>query len=160
MKISKIANWICIALMGVLLLLQTVVPFWAPGVNPDTMTEMSVSIQEYLWFIPSDKVMAEFITPCFVVEKGEYLINHVVFMPVVVLVSSVAGIAVCLLKKSVFTSLLPLICGGVGAWGYITNPAFQLGGLWVLHLVVCILLFLVAGARIVFGIREKKAAAV
>lgn len=157
MKKSKIFNWISIALMGALFLLHTVVPFWHPGVNPDTMTEMSVSIQEYLWYIPSDKVMAEFLAPHFVVEKGEYLVNHVVFMPVVVLVGTVAGIAVCLWKKNAFTSLIPLLCGAVGAWGYLTNPAFQLGGLWVLHLIVCILMVLAAGARLTFGILEKRA---
>lgn len=144
MKMSKIFKWIGIALMAVLLLLQTVVPFWSVG-----------SIQEFLWFIADKKAMDAEFAPLF--GDVKYLLNEVVLMPVVVLVGTVAGIAVSLLKKHVFTALFPIICGGVGAWGYITNPGFQIGYLWGLHLAVCILLFLVGAAQLVFGLMEKRA---
>lgn len=157
MKKSKIFKWVSIALMGALLILHTLVPFWNYGTDPETSAKLVTSIQKYLWYIPSDKMMAEYLAPCFVLDgKNDYLINHVVFMPVVVLVCTVAGIAISLWKKNALTSLIPLFCGVVGTWEYLTNPAFQLGNLWVLHLVVCILMVLAAVARIVFAKMEEE----
>ena len=155
MKKSKIFNWVCVVLMGVLLLLQTVVPFWTYGTDAETGAVLKTSIQAFLWYIPADKQMLEFLTP-HIAEGYKYLINEVVVMPVFVLVSSIAGIAVSLISKKVYVAIIPILCGAVGAYGYLFNPAFQLSSIWVLHLVVCIAIVLAAVARVIFQMKEAK----
>lgn len=149
MKKSKICNFICIAFMGLLLILHFM-PFW----NYDGM---STSIQAYVWF-PLDHVQLEEYIVAHVGEHfGEtYVVNQIILMPILVLFMAVAGIILCVWKPdNLFASILPLVCGSVGIWGYLCKPVFQLGTNWVLHLVVCIAMIVAAILRIVFGFKKE-----
>ena len=127
MEKSRIFNFVSVLLMGILLVLQFM-PFW----SGDGAT---AAIQGYVWF-PSGHP----IEPYLMGQLGEsFAVNSIVLMPILVLVLGVAGIVLCIWKSDVsFMALIPLACGLVGIWGYLSQPAFQLGANWVLHLFVCI----------------------
>lgn len=144
MKKSKICNITCIILMAVILILQFM-PFWS-------YDGMSTSIQAYIWY-PSDHAPLETYLAG---EIDGYTINNILIMPILVLVTSVAGIVLCLIKSGEpWSGLLPLVCGIAGLWGYLFKPAYRLGGNWVLHLIVCIALAVVAALRIYFQVKEE-----
>ena len=139
MEKSRICNIIGIVLMGALLVLHFR-PFW----NYDGI---STSIQSYVWF-PSDHAALESYIAGQV--GGEYSINSIVLMPVIVLVATVVGIVLNIsMSDNPLVSLVPIGCGIVGIWGYLTKPAFQLGTNWMLHLVVCIAMVAIAAMKMV-----------
>lgn len=140
MEKSKICNIMCILLMGVLLVLHFM-PFWS-------YDGMSTSIQSYIWF-PADHAPLD----AYIAGQvgGEYSINSILLMPIIVLVATVIGIVLCIsMSDNILVGLVPLGCGIVGVWGYLTKGAFQLGTNWVLHLVVCIAMIAVAALRMFF----------
>lgn len=145
MKKSTMSNFICIALMGLLLVLQFM-PFW----NYDGM---STSIQSYIWSPLAYGRLDEYIAGH---VGGTYVIDQIIAMPILVLVIAVAGIILCIWKSdNIFTTIFPLACGSVGVWGYLCKPAFQLGTNWVFHLVVCIAMIVAGILRIVFEHKEQ-----
>lgn len=129
---TSVLNVVCAVLMLILLVLQFL-PFWSYG-DPS----VSVSIQEYIWF-PGDHTGLDKELTALV--SADYSINDVLLMPILTLVLGAVGIVMCLFKSSNSRiSLLPTACGLVGAFGYLTGAAFQVGSGWALHLVVCLLL--------------------
>ncbi len=145
MEKSRICNIICVLLMGVLLVLQFL-PFWS-------YDGMSTSIQSYVWFPTDHAALNTYIAGS---VGGEYSINSIVLMPILVLVTAVIGIVLCItMSDNIFVGLLPLGCGLAGIWGYLTKAALQLGTNWGLHLAVCIGMLAVAALRIFFMIKNK-----
>lgn len=140
MEKSRIFNIICIVLMGVLLVLHFM-PFWS-------YDGMSTSIQSYIWF-PTDHAALESYLSGQV--GGEYSINSILLMPIIVLVTTVVGIILNIaMSDNLFVSLVPLGCGLVGIWGYLSKAAFQLGTNWGLHLAVCVAMAAAAGLKMFF----------
>lgn len=145
MKKSKICSYASVVLMAVLLILQFS-GFWS-------YDGMSTSIQKYLWFPTDHDVLAEYISSALGVSHN---INDIVFMPFMVLLLGVIGIAVCAVKPAhAAGSLLPLAAGVIGAWGYLTKAPFQLGTNWILHLIVCILLIVTSVLTYVFLLKNE-----
>lgn len=137
MKKSKICNIICIVLMAVLFILHFM-PFWS-------YDGTSTSIQTYVWFPTDNTALESYIAGQ---VGGDYSINSIILMPIIVLVTTVAGIILSIsMPDNLFISLLPLGCGLVGIWGYLSKPAFQLGTNWVLHLIVCIAMVAAAALK-------------
>lgn len=140
MEKSRIFNIICIVLMGVLLVLHFM-PFWS-------YDGMSTSIQSYIWF-PTDHAALESYLSGQV--GGAYSINSILLMPIIVLVTTVVGIILNIaMSDNLFVSLVPLGCGLVGIWGYLSKAAFQLGTNWGLHLAVCVAMAAAAGLKMFF----------
>lgn len=144
---TSVLSILCAALMLILLVLQFM-PFWQYG-DPAT----TVSIQGYIWFPGDhtglDKALQESVS-------ADYSINDVLLMPILTLVLGAAGIVMCLIKSSnPFMSLLPVACGLVGVWGYLSSPAFHLGANWVLHLIICILILCVGLVSFFTGRKSK-----
>lgn len=138
MKKTKTMNIICIALMGVLLVLQFL-PFW----NYDGTGK---SIQALLWLPDKNSALIDYLTA----QMGSaFDINGFVLAPIFILVGSAIGIWLsCKWPTDVVVSLLPLGTGIVGVWGYLVNDALRLGSTWVLHLLVCIALTVAAAIKI------------
>ena len=134
MKNTQILNYVSVVLMTLYVILH-LIPFWNYG-------GMSTSIQSYVWFPGKKAELTAYLTT----QLGEdYSINNIIWPPILSFVATVIGVLVCFLKSDKrLAALIPLICGLIGAWGYLTKPALQLGGNWVLHLAVCIGLVLVA----------------
>jgi len=124
-------NWICALLMIVLLVMQFV-PFWHFGEAGE-----SCSISSYVWF-PSDyKDLESWLDT----QAEGHDLNSFVGMPILVLVLSAVGAALCLIKPDKgMTTLLPALCGAAGTWAYLTTPALKLGAGWAWHLRICIAL--------------------
>lgn len=145
MKKTQICNYVCIALMAVLLVLQFI-PFWS-------YDGMSTSIQSYIWFPTENAQLTAYLTA----QLGEaYTINNIVWMPILVLVAAAVGVIICFLKSDeALTALIPLVCGLIGTWGYLAKPAFQLGGNWMFHLLVCIAMILMSVLALLFAQKNK-----
>lgn len=144
-----VLNLTCALVMLVLLVLQFM-PFWTYG-EP----AQSVSIQEYIWFPGNhtglDKVMQATL-------YSDYKIDDILLMPILTLVLGAAGIVLCIFKAdNPFVSLLPTACGAVSALGYLTHSAFQTGSNWTLHLLVCIILFVLGLVSLITTFKSKKA---
>lgn len=125
--LTSICNIICAVLMLALIVCQFM-PFWSTASNGD------ISIQEYTW-LPHHN---EDLEKDFKAQFGkDYGINDVVLMPIVALVIGALGVIFTVLwtKKCVIV-VCPLLVGILATIYYLTNPAYQLGGLWQLHLVI------------------------
>ncbi len=133
-KLIRLCNIICVVLMLALLVCQFL-PFWVVGEN-------QVSIQEHTWF----PWLNEDLTDLFVDTFGrDFMLKDIVLVPFVVLFGCVLGAIFCLLKfKSAGIAWIPFFVGLVGIIGYLTVPALQMGALWPVHLVVCILITIAA----------------
>lgn len=146
MKKSKICNIIGILLMGMLVILHFM-PFWS-------YDGMSTSIQSYTWFPTKHTELESYIVGQI---GGEYNINNIVLMPIIVILSTIVGIVLNIkMSENFLVSMVPLGCGLVGAWGYITKPVFQLGTNWTLHLAVCIAMVAVAVLKVIFLAKKNK----
>lgn len=143
---SKLWNYLCVALMAVLMVLQFT-GFW-------TVEGESVSIQGYVWF-PSDN---QAITTYLADKTGlEAPVNEVVLPAVMVLLTGVAGIAGCLIKADMpFIKLLPILCGVFGIWGFLTRATLQVGSTWVIQLILCIGILITAGLAAYRDIVEER----
>jgi len=140
MEKSKICNIICIVLMGLLLVLHFM-PFWS-------YDGMTTSIQGYIWF-PTDHAPLESYLAGQI--GGDYSINSILLMPIMVLLTTVVGIVSSIsMSDNLFVGILPLGCGLIGAVGYLSKAAFHLGTNWGLHLAVCVALAAVAALKMFF----------
>lgn len=145
MKKNKICNYVCIALMAILFVLQFM-PFWS-------YDGVSVSIQSYVWFPANHTTLDTYIGS----QISGYSINDIVWMPVITLVATVGGIILFVkAPDNAYVGIVPLICGIIGTWAYMTKEPLHLGTNWVLHLVVCIAMVVVSFLRTIWIIKEKK----
>lgn len=137
------------AVLLVLLLVTQFLPFYTCE-NCKNSEDGTESISSYVWFPDKhrpitnelNKVYKEVYGDDYVRENGKkfkFNANDMALTPVVLFVAAVVGIVMCLIKSHKFwVTLLPLVSGGVGAWGYLTSPALQVGRNWVLHLVAAL----------------------
>lgn len=129
-KKIKQCNLLCALLILGLLVCQFL-PFWN-----------GVSIQKYVWFPSDNEAVGGIISEA---TGREFSVNDVVLMPVLVLLSGAVGIVLCLWKpEEIFSSIAGIICAVSGIWGYLAEPAFRLGSLWVLHFILCLLILAVS----------------
>lgn len=136
MKKSQICNYVGIALMALLLLLQFM-PFWD-----------GVSIQSYIWFPKEYTVIDSYIASQ---VGGDYNINSIIWIPIIILVFTVVGIVLSLIMSdNIFVGLVPLVCGLAGVYGYLVKAPLQLGTNWSIHLAVCAILVFIAIFRTYF----------
>lgn len=146
---QKIHSYICAALMLLLLVLQFM-PFWHYG----EQGELSASINAYIWLPMDHNDLTDYLTASI---GDDYVINQILFMPIVTLILEACGIPFCLFKSKHPASLLfPAACGFAGVWGYLTKPAFRLGANWGVHLALCIAMLLVAACALYTEYRSKK----
>lgn len=131
-NLTRICNLICAVLMLALIVCQFM-PFWTTSTTGD-----EISIQEYTWLPHHNKDLEKDFKANF---GKDYGINDVVLMPIVTLVIGALGIGFSILfgKKCVIT-VCPLLVGIMATINYLTNPAFQAGAIWQLHLVLGIAL--------------------
>ncbi|MBQ8952614.1 MAG: hypothetical protein IJ048_00730 [Clostridia bacterium] len=153
MSKTRLFNFICAALMLILLVLQFT-PFWRYG-DP----EQTASIQGYVW-MPSDHSALEKQLQADL-DDSSFTVEHILAMPILVMILCAVGIVFCLIKsENAFISLLPAFAGLIGAWGYAAGAAFHQGGNWGLHLALCIIIFALGAISVAGGVRERKGGAV
>lgn len=154
---KSICNFICCALLLVLLVLQFLPGFWTcqkstPDVDGNFPTE-SASLQEYIW-TPSEFLYFE---NYFEKQLGKnFELNQVILMPVVTLVCGVLGILTGLIRHSkAWPGVFSVLAGLVGIYGYLTQPMFQMGPNWQLHLGVCFGISAVSAVLLVVNAVQK-----
>lgn len=146
MKKAKIMNLVCIAVMAVVVVVQFM-PFWY-------YEGTSTSLQMYVWFPEKCKSLTKLLQD---ILGKDYAVGNIVLGPIALLVTPVVGIVLSIIKKDEYLmKLIPLVGGVVGAWGYLTQPALQLGSNWVLHLVLSIVMAVVSCATLVMEILALK----
>lgn len=145
MKKTQTLNFVSVVLMAVYVILLFL-PFWS-------YDGISSSIQSYIWF-PGEK--AE-LTAYLTAQLGEsYTINNIIWPPILSFVAAVVGVILCAMyNDEPLMCLIPIVGGLIGVWGYLTTPAFQLGGNWILHLVVCIAMILIGVLTLLSGQKKK-----
>ncbi len=124
---------ILVAIMMLALLAMQFMPFWSAK-------DDSASIQGFIWAPGEHKALEKFFKGEYSdLYESRYVINGFYMMPVIVFICSIAGTVMCLTKPCEWIwYLLPVICGFFGVWGYLSQPMFQLGPNWIIHLVLCI----------------------
>ena len=154
---KPICNFICVVLMLVLLVLQFLPGYWTaqkskPDKDGNYKTDVA-SLQGYMW-VPSEyTVLDDYFDDLY----GDALImNDVVMMPIITFVFGVLGIIFCsIMNHKAGVTLLPALVGGAGVIGYLMYPIFQLNSMWIVHFIVCVLIFGVSIASLVTSVTKK-----
>ena len=133
---TRSINIICVLLMILLVVLQWT-PFWTfESAKNGTQT---ASIQQYIW-TPTELTD---LTKHLQTETGiaGFSVEKIMLTPLFELILFIAGLILCTWKGNrPLTAIIPIAIGLVGIFGYLSNPAFQLGSGWSLHFVVCVVL--------------------
>ena len=147
MKLTRIMNIAC-AVIALALLVMQFTPFWYMGEGTEP-----VSIGGYVWF-PSDH--GEVTSYLQEQVSGDFKVNDVIAMPILVLLLSVATMVVCVWKMdNPLAVLLPMACGLAGVWGFLAKAAFRLGSTWSFQLVLCIALIALGAVALVSGLKKE-----
>ena len=151
-KYSRIANFICAALM-LLLVAALFLPYW----KTESGESKSTSVAEYFWSPRDHKDVTKDLTNLYLDIYGKdlkgkngkafkFTANEILVPALIIFVSTAATIILCIfLSKKPLSATAPLVGGAVGIYGYLTNPALRIGQYWTLHLALCIAITLVAG---------------
>lgn len=152
MKKENLVKYISFALAVLILglLVMQFLPFW-------TTEKETVSINGYLWMPNEHKS----VTKLFKAELDDKKFDpiKIVLWPVLTLLLGVAGIVLCILKRGeLLPCLMTLLCGVTGVLTYFTNPVYQMGANWTIHVVVaCVVLVAGVAASVITLLPEKKA---
>ncbi len=136
MKKTKLVA-IILSILATALLLGVVVmqyqPFWS-------VDDETVSITDYVWLTKEHKDVTKHFKSYMKDNYDiKYSTNDIATMPVALLLCAAVSLVVCVLKPGAWPHpLLVAGAGGYGAWGFLSQPLFQLGANWQMHLALCI----------------------
>lgn len=136
----RVANCICVGLAMVLVVLQFI-PFWGCYQCNTCGDGKIISINEYIWFANNHKagltsVLKNYYFP-------DYRVMDVVPISVLIQVASLLALVMCINRPAKLTaSVFALIAGIACVVGYLTQPVYQMGQLWQLHLAVGVMTLL------------------
>lgn len=138
----RILNYICAALALILIVTQFI-PFWGCYQCKTCGDGKVISIVEYVCFANDHKTGLTSVIQNYYIP--DFKAMDVVGTCVLILLSGVFSLLLCLTKPHKLTSTLaPLAAGLCCVIGYLTQPAYQMGQLWILHLAVGIALIAVS----------------
>lgn len=142
-RFTKITNYIAVVLLFVLLLLQFL-PYWTTSDGATTL-----SIQGYVWW-PLEKPDGPAMTNFFKDQFGkDWLIDEVVLLPCLTLACAVLTFFFGIKKPNrLWMNIVYLTAGIYCVITFLTNPAYQLNGMYILHLILGFLLVAASVANI------------
>ncbi len=144
----KIFYYINCVLMLALFVLQCR-PLWE-------VAGKEVSIQGYVWF-PVDNPE---LTECLSMMLGrEFKVDEIILMPILTAVLAFVGVGLSFkLAKYKALSLIPIACGLIGIWGYMSQEAFRMGSVWGrdIQLVLCVVIATLGVMPFVMPRKKKK----
>ena len=137
------------AIIMVILLVMQFMPYWHLGDEAK-----DVSIQGFTWFPTDHKDLESKIA-----EKTrdvDFVVTHIIAMPILELLLCAAGaVCCCFMSKNPLMLLFPSAAGLFGLWGYLTQPAFRLGGTWLVHVAICVALLILGAGGLFLGMKNK-----
>lgn len=143
--ITNVCKYVNAALMVALISLQFI-PFWDMG-------EIGkLSIADYMWFPYKYKGADAFLKKAIAIDW--YYINDTVTLGIILFILCAVGVVLCIFTKKFIASLFPVAAGVVGILWFLTRPEMQMGENWVLHLIPCVLMIVVAVISLVVQIKE------
>ena len=148
-KINKAAKFCCVlcAILMLTVLILQYIPYW-------TYSDGSASIADYVWWPEHHKALTKEFRNDF---GRDYAVQQIVLMPVTILVTTILGVVVCVLKPGkIGAFILPLITGAMGLYGFLTVPVFSLGSTYIVQIVASAVLLVVAIIGGVFSILNKR----
>ena len=116
---------------------------------PADRSGVEVSIQQYIWMPTFES--CEGVTEYFETQYEDFKVNDIILMPALTLVLTVAMVFFGVLKFKPWASLLALIAGLLTTITYLTEPIFQTGANWQIHLYLSIALLVVSLIPTVIG---------
>lgn len=151
---TSVCNITCAVLMLVLLILQFLPGYWTAQKTlpePDgTFKTESPSLQLYMWAPTEFTAVDKSLDKQF--EKS-LVMNDAVMMPVVTLIAGVLTIFFTIFKlEKKWVAILPAIGGGFGVCGYLLYPVFQMNSMWIIHLIVSALIFVIGLGAVVYSV--------
>lgn len=142
-------NYICAGVAMVLVVLQFI-PFWGCYQCKTCGDGKIISINEYIWFANDHKTGLTTVLQKYYIPGFRVL--DVVSTSVLIQVTSLIALAMCIIRPAkLMAPLFALIAGLVCIVGYLTQPVYQMGQLWQLHLVVGVLAILAALGTYLFA---------
>lgn len=129
-KQTKIFKWASLVLLVAIFALQFI-PFW-------NIEGESFSIQDYIWNEATNRTVTDYIKSFI---GNDYRVSSLAFTAGVQLIAPAITFILYLRKSSCNAiGFFTFVTGVIGTWGFLTKPAFQLGTLWIVYLVIDILL--------------------
>lgn len=126
----KVGNLLCALLMALLVVLQFV-PFW-------NVEGEGISAMGYLGFPDDHSNLTSWLNQS---VEGGFEINQIVGWVFFGTVACIVGVILCVkYREKAPAALMPVMAGILGLLYCATEPAFRMGSVWVLHLVLYILL--------------------
>ena len=150
-RYTKILNYILVVLVFGLFLLQ-LLPFWeTTAVIKKENIPTTMSIQSYVWCPLEVEMGGPNLTKIFEGRFGkDWVIVDIVLMPVIVVFAVIMTFFFGIKKPTrLWMNIVYLLCGIGGIIGYLTVPVFQDNGMWIVHLIVCVLITGVSIANVV-----------
>ena len=124
------------------------IPYWSFSTD-------SSSIADYIWWPDHHKALTKEIRG---ILGRDFEVRLIVPMPLIVLLTSILGMIVCVLKPGkVGSFIFPLIAGVTAIIGFLTVPAFSLGSTYIVQIVVSALLVIAAITGSIFSIMNMRA---
>ena len=140
--VCKAINMLLAILMALLAVLQFC-PYWqSEGIN--------ASIQGYVWFPTENDALTTYLEE----SVGEFSLNSVIGMPILVLVLAVAAIA-CYVKLAKYPviPIMGIVMGISGLWGYLGCSVYRVGAYFGLHVALCAVILLLGLAGLAIFLR-------
>ena len=148
-KRTRLGAIVCAVLMLAVLVLQFT-PYWHIGEGEE---QQDVSIGAYVWFPTDHKEVDTYMKEQ---VSSDFNISGVVGVHSLVLVLSVAGLVLCLVKPAMPVSPVLVMGSSVsGLVGCLGMKAFQLGSTWAVLLILFIAALVMGGLTLYWRIKQQ-----
>jgi len=141
-RATPILNYIVVILLFGLFVLQ-LVPFWS---NADAVAAgeevTEISIQEYTWFCDTKRPVSPGNIMSDYFEKNyDRAAGDIILMPVILVACCIITFFFGIKKPTrLWMNIVYIIAGGLALVTYLTDPLYQMGNLYIVHLAVSALL--------------------
>ena len=103
-----------------------------------------------MWFPTENNALTTYLEE----SVGEFSLNSVIGMPILVLVLAVAAIACCVkLAKYPVIPIMDIVMGISGLWGYLGCSVYRVGAYFGLHVALCAVILLLGLAGLAISLR-------
>lgn len=148
-KRTRLGAIVCAVLMLAVLVLQFT-PYWHIGEGEE---QQNVSIGAYVWFPTDHKEVDTYMKEQ---VSSDFNISGVVGVHSLVLVLSVAGLVLCLVKPAMPVSPVLVMGSSVsGLVGCLGMKAFQLGSTWAVLLILFIAALVMGGLTLYWRMKRQ-----